>query len=130
MNATDWFYITIRLAGVALCILVCKTVIRIITINNIAFTVKLFIPCTPTNMVDVMELKYVMIENLSKLVGRNRIYHIDFTRCMGIDKYTLYFKCSIPKIVDVNRLEFDIYRLIKTYSDKIQLISITRKLEC
>lgn len=115
---------TIVFIGLVIAVyIVGRIAIRTILIDDIEF----FIDFIPNNDNDVMDLKYDMVKKLSKLIGCNRIYHVNVHKCIHPDHYKLHIKCKLPSITNKNRLEFNIYQLMKTYSDEMKLISITRE---
>lgn len=102
---------------------------KIVIRNILTDYVEFFIVFIPNSDNDIVDLKYDMVEKLSMLIGRNRIYRADVAdvydaMCPG--QYKLHLKCKLPAIKNKNKLEFDMYQLMKTYSDKMKLISITR----
>ena len=119
---------TIIIAGsILLTTWIVCTIVKIVIRTILTDYVEFFIGFIPNNDNDIMDLKYDMVEKLSILIGRNRIYRADVyddSMCPG--QYKLHLKCKLPAIKNKDKLEFDMYQLMKTYSDKMKLISITR----
>lgn len=134
MDTVNWIYVLTALVDIVagvfiiagfilLMYIIAITVIRIMVIDEVEF----FICFIPNDDNDVMDLKYDMVKKLSKLIGCNRIYRADIHKCSCPDHYKIHLKCKLPSIINKNRLEFNMYQLLKTYSDKMKLISITRE---
>ena len=120
--------LTIIIAGfILLTTWICGTIGKIVIRTILTDYVEFFIRFIPNNDNNIMDLKYDMVEKLSILIGRNRIYRADvYDNSMCPGQYKLHLKCKLPAIKNKDKLEFDMYQLMKTYSDKMKLISITR----
>jgi hypothetical protein len=118
---------TIIIAGsILLTTWIVCTIVKIVIRTILTDYVEFFIGFIPNNDNDIMDLKYDMVEKLSILIGRNRIYRADVCDSICPGQYKLHLKCKLPAIKNKNNLEFSMYQLMKTYSDKMKLISITR----